>query len=77
MIYLLDASAKSPRLPNLRGLILLNKIDLATYHRIDLATLQAQVAADQDQAEVLLTDLKDNQGLQNIVCWIEKNLENL
>ncbi|WP_456086105.1 hypothetical protein [Ligilactobacillus animalis] len=77
VIYLLDASAKSPRLPNLRGLILLNKIDLATYHRIDLATLQAQVAADQDQAEVLLTDLKDNQGLQNIVCWIEKNLENL
>lgn len=74
LIYLLDASLAVPKLPRVSGLILLNKIDLATYHRRDLATLQTQVARTQPEAEILLTDLKANQGLRNIVCWIEKRL---
>lgn len=58
-------------------MFLVNKIDLATYRGVDLAKLRAEIAAKQRQAAILMTDLKDNQGVQNVICWIEKTLTKL
>lgn len=58
-------------------MFLVNKIDLATYRGVDLAKLRAEIAAKQRQATILMTDLKDNQGVQNVICWIEKTLTKL
>lgn len=77
MLYLIDASASELQLTLSADLFLINKIDLATYRGVDLAKLRAKIAAKQRQATILMTDLKDNQGVQNIICWIEKTLTKL
>ncbi|MDE6376393.1 MAG: hypothetical protein K2L20_04445 [Ligilactobacillus sp.] len=76
-LYLIDANANELRLTLNADLFLVNKIDLATYRGVDLAKLQAKIAAKQRQATILMTDLKDNQGVQNVICWIEKTLTKL
>lgn len=76
-LYLIDANASDLRLTLDADLFLVNKIDLATYRGVDLAKLRAKIAAKQRQATILMTDLKDNQGVQNIICWIEKTLTKL
>lgn len=76
-LYLIDASASELQLTLSADLFLVNKIDLATYRGVDLGKLRAKIAAKQKQATILMTDLKDNQGVQNIICWIEKTLTKL
>lgn len=58
-------------------LVLLNKIDLATIMELNLVDLKKKFELNTQAKNILLTDIKNGQGLHNIVYRIQKTVNKL
>jgi urease accessory protein len=78
-LYIIDV-AEGEKIPRKAGqgmiksdLFLINKIDLAPYVGADLDRMKADSEMFRDSGTFLFTNLKDDQGLDAAVEWIQKN----
>lgn len=80
-IYIIDV-AQGEKIPRKGGqgmiksdLFIINKIDLAPYVGADLEIMKKDTITFRGNKDFFLTNLKTDEGLENIVNWVEKRLE--
>lgn len=78
-IYVIDV-AQGEKIPRKSGagmiksdLFVINKIDLAPYVGADLNVMDRDTRHFRKDKEFFFTNLKNDEGLENIIQWIEKN----
>ncbi len=78
-IYIIDV-AEGEKIPRKAGqgmiksdLFLINKIDLAPYVGADLDRMKSDSEMFRDSGTFLFTNLKEDQGLDDAIEWIQKN----
>ncbi|MEB9894276.1 urease accessory protein UreG [Bacillus cereus] len=79
-IYIIDV-AQGEKIPRKGGqgmiksdLFIINKTDLAPYVGADLKVMEADTLTFRGNKPYIFTNLKDEQGLDEVVDWIEKNV---
>lgn len=78
-IYIIDV-AEGEKIPRKAGqgmiksdLFIINKIDLAPYVGADLERMKSDSEMFRNDGTFLFTNLKKDEGLQNVIAWIKKN----
>ncbi len=78
-IYIIDV-AEGEKIPRKAGqgmiksdLFIINKIDLAKYVGADLERMKSDSEMFRSDGTFLFTNLKKDEGLQNVIAWIKKN----
>lgn len=78
-IYIIDV-AEGEKIPRKAGqgmiksdLFIINKIDLAKYVGADLERMKSDSEMFRSDGTFLFTNLKKDEGLQDIIAWIKKN----
>ena len=78
-IYIIDV-AEGEKIPRKAGqgmiksdLFIINKIDLAKYVGADLDRMKSDSEMFRENATFLFTNLKKDQGLDEVIDWIKKN----
>lgn len=78
-IYIIDV-AEGEKIPRKAGqgmiksdLFIINKIDLAKYVGADLERMKSDSEMFRSDGTVLFTNLKKDEGLQDVIAWIKKN----
>lgn len=78
-IYIIDV-AEGEKIPRKAGqgmiksdLFIINKIDLAKYVGADLERMKSDSEMFRSDGTFLFTNLKKDEGLQDVIAWIKKN----
>ena len=78
-IYIIDV-AEGEKIPRKAGqgmiksdLFIINKIDLAKYVVADLERMKSDSEMFRSDGTFLFTNLKKDEGLQDVIAWIKKN----
>ena len=78
-IYIIDV-AEGEKIPRKAGqgmiksdLFIINKIDLAKYVGADLDRMKSDSEMFRSDGTFLFTNLKKDEGLQDVIAWIKKN----
>lgn len=78
-IYIIDV-AEGEKIPRKAGqgmiksdLFIINKIDLAKYIGADLERMKSDSEMFRSDGTFLFTNLKKDEGLQDVIAWIKKN----
>lgn len=78
-IYIIDV-AEGEKIPRKAGqgmiksdLFIINKIDLAKYVGADLERMKSDSEMFRSDGTYLFTNLKKDEGLQDVIAWIKKN----
>ena len=78
-IYIIDV-AEGEKIPRKAGqgmiksdLFIINKIDLAKYVGADLERMKSDSEMFRSDGTFLFTNLKKDEGLQDVIAWINKN----
>ena len=78
-IYIIDV-AEGEKIPRKAGqgmiksdLFIINKIDLAKYVGADLERMKSDSEMFRSDGTFLYTNLKKDEGLQDVIAWIKKN----
>ncbi len=78
-IYIIDV-AEGEKIPRKAGqgmiksdLFIINKIDLAKYVGADLERMKSDSEIFRSDGTFLFTNLKKDEGLQDVIAWIKKN----
>lgn len=79
-IYVIDV-AQGEKIPRKRGLgvirsdlLIINKIDLAEMVGADLSVMASDSEKVRDGKPYLFTNLKTDEGLEEVIAWIKKNV---